>query len=143
LDFGDATTSSLNQPSHIYSSPGNYNVSLTTTSANGCIASITKSITVYALPVADAGADQNICAGTSAMLTATGGVSYQWNPGAMSGASITVNPSVNKTYTVTVTDTNGCQQTDQVNIFILPLPVANAGADATVCYGLSATLHAS
>jgi len=36
-DFGDGTTSNLQNPNHIYAQPGVYNVSLTITTADGCV----------------------------------------------------------------------------------------------------------
>ena len=41
-DFGDNTTSTLTNPSHIYNSGGNFNVQLVTTNANGCDDTLTK-----------------------------------------------------------------------------------------------------
>ncbi len=35
-DFGDGTTSTLQNPVHVYGAPGSYNVSLTITTADGC-----------------------------------------------------------------------------------------------------------
>ncbi len=51
--------------------------------------------------------DAIICDGSSATLVADGGVSYLWSTGATS-ASIAVSPTTNSTYTVTVTNENGC-----------------------------------
>jgi gliding motility-associated-like protein len=42
-DFGDGTTGTGNSPSHIYNSPGDYNVSLSITTHLGCTNTITKS----------------------------------------------------------------------------------------------------
>ncbi len=80
---------------------GTYEV--TVTDAAGCIA--TRSVTL-ALPsiTVDAGADTvNICAGSSATLTANGATFYTWNGGALvneTGATVTVSPTQTTTYTV-------------------------------------------
>ncbi|MBA6154900.1 hypothetical protein H3Z82_19455, partial [Gelidibacter gilvus] len=52
--------------------------------SNGCEATDTVRVTVTNTVevVADAGADQSICAGSSATLTATGGATYLWSTGA-------------------------------------------------------------
>ncbi len=63
---------------------------------------------------ASAGSDVVSCPGESVTLTATGGGTYAWSNGATS-SSINVSPSVNTTYTVTVTN-NGCTDTDQVKV---------------------------
>jgi gliding motility-associated-like protein len=53
--FGDGTVSSLQNPSHMYISSGQYTTSLTVSSSDGCVASKTDSnyITVFINPVAD------------------------------------------------------------------------------------------
>ncbi|MBK8587410.1 MAG: gliding motility-associated C-terminal domain-containing protein [Bacteroidetes bacterium] len=63
--------------------------------------------------------------------------------GNINSQQINVTPLVNTTYTVEVTDNNGCTSTDQVNVNVNNLPNANAGIDQTICRGSSATLNAS
>ena len=97
---------------------------ITVTNANGCTATASTTVTVNALPTANAGSDQTICSGLSATLTATGGGiggTYLWNTTAIT-PTIIVTPAITTTYTVTVTGTNGCTATDQVTIFVNPLP---------------------
>jgi len=65
------------------------------------------------LPYANAGLDQNICNGDSANLTCTGGVTYLWST-TDTTASITVSPSTTTTYYVTVTNSNGCTDSDEI-----------------------------
>lgn len=102
----------------------------------------TVSITVLTPPVANAGADISVCSGSTATLSATGGTSYIWSNGQTS-SSFSYTPSAPETLTVTVTAANGCSASDDVAVGILPLPVANAGTDQTICEGLNATLTAS
>jgi hypothetical protein len=116
---------------------------VTVSDANGCTSTANAVITVNASPAANAGADVGICLGSSTTLTASGGVGYNWDNGLGSGASKTVNPSSTTTYTVTVTAANGCTATDQVVVTVNSLPVANAGNDAIICLGATATLNAS
>ena len=54
-NFGDLSTSTQNNPSHCYTNPGQYNVSLTITDNNGCTSVLTLNnyITVYPYPLAD------------------------------------------------------------------------------------------
>ena len=141
--FGDLATSTTSNPSHTYSTSGSFNVTLVVTSSNGCTDTVTQPVTVNALPVANAGTDQDICMGSSATLTATGGTSYLWSPGNATTATIIVNPSSNNTYTVTVTNANGCVATDPVNVYVHALPTVNAGADQNICNGSSATLSST
>ncbi len=115
---------------------------VTVTDSKGCSDVDDVVITVNPLPNADAGADRIVCAGTSTTLTATGGVAFNWSTGATTG-TISVTPVTTTTYTVTVTDINGCQATDQVVVTVNPIPTVNAGNDQVVCSGESATLAAS
>ncbi|TAL60315.1 MAG: PKD domain-containing protein, partial [Bacteroidetes bacterium] len=53
-DFGDGTsTSSAQNPIHTYASSGNFNVTLTVTSNNGCVNSLVVNTTVYPWPKAN------------------------------------------------------------------------------------------
>src|SRR5215217_7336265 len=53
-DFGDGATSSLANPTHIYTSPGIYNVTLVTVNGAGCTSVLTKNAYINAAPQADA-----------------------------------------------------------------------------------------
>jgi PKD repeat protein len=52
-NFGDGTSSATQNPSHIFSSAGNYIATLEVTSNNGCSHSVTIPTTINPLPVAD------------------------------------------------------------------------------------------
>lgn len=89
------------------------------------------------LPVANAGSDVSICSGQSTTLTASGGSTYVWNGGSLvnaSGASQVVSPTVTTSYTVTVTNSNGCSSSDVVTVTVNPLPTNNL-QNYTLCPG--------
>ncbi|MEQ8625624.1 MAG: PKD domain-containing protein, partial [Vicingaceae bacterium] len=99
-------------------------------------------ITVNPLPATDAGLDASICIGDNTIIggspTGPTGATYQWdNTGSLSSGTVanpTATPTTTTTYTVTVTDgTTSCTSTDQVTVTVNPLPVADAGADRTIC----------
>ena len=46
-DFGDGTTSTVEKPSHSFSSPGNYNVIFTISNSSGCTSTDKKTVAVY------------------------------------------------------------------------------------------------
>ena len=117
-----------------------YTVSLT--DGNGCTNTDEINIVVLELPIANAGIDQTICIGTNTSLTATGGISYKWNNSINNQVNY-VNPLVNTTYIVTVTDVNNCSEMDDVVITVNPLPLADAGLNDTVCLGVYANLNAT
>ena len=77
--FGDGSSSFLENPSHTYTSSGTFNVLLISGDTLGCIDSVSHPITIFPLPVASAGTDQNVCSGGSITLTASGGVTYVWH----------------------------------------------------------------
>lgn len=118
-----------------------------TTDANGCSDSAVVSVSVNTLPAANAGADVTYCAGQNTTLNASGGTSYIWTPASdLSNTNISnpvANPTSSASYTVTTTDVNGCTNTDVVSITVNQLPVANAGADISLCSGFNTTLSAS
>ncbi len=142
-NFGDGTSSTSQNPSHTYNSTGSYTVTLISGNASGCIDTVVHTVTVHPLPLANAGADQSVCSGSSATLTASGGSSYSWQPGGSTSGTIVVNPSGSTSYVVTVGDVNGCYNTDTVWVNVKPLPLVNAGTDVTSCSGSSVTLTAS
>ena len=107
----------------------------------GCQSTDEVIVTVTDDIIADAGEDQTICEGDSTTLIATGGTDYLWNTGETT-ASITVSPTTTTTYSVTVSD-GANSDTDDVTVFVNPLPIANAGIDQTICEGESVTLTAS
>ena len=120
---------------------------VTVTDGNGCTDSDQVLITVNSLPPADAGSNTAICIGSGTTLNASGGTSYAWSPSTgLSATNISnpiASPTTNRTYTVTVTDGNGCTQSDQVTITVYSLPTANAGANSTICFGGSTNITAS
>ena len=84
-----------------------------------------------------------ICEGESKVLTATPGASYSWSNGA-STPSITVTQS--GTFTVTVTDANGCVSTSQqvvVTVNPVPQPVLTVNGEIQLCSGETTQLQAS
>ncbi|MBK8625595.1 MAG: hypothetical protein IPN86_08575 [Saprospiraceae bacterium] len=133
---------------------------VTVTDVNGCTASTETTVEVFDLPIADITVtdmsaenddDGLICFGDDATLTATGanGGTYSWSSGEVTDV-ITVSPAVGlHTYTVTVTDINGCTDTDMfdIEVFALPMPtitIAETSAlldnDGILCAGDDLTL---
>ena len=111
------------------------------TASNGtCSNTDTVVVTVVPKPTANAGTDKTICKGDSVTIGTTGvaGTSYSWSPSAGLNhdtiAQPIANPSVTTTYTLTVS--NGiCTNKDSVIVTVAPQPIANAGANKTICKG--------
>ncbi|MCB0400202.1 MAG: Ig-like domain-containing protein [Winogradskyella sp.] len=98
-------------------------------------------VTVNETPIAEAGNDQTICEGDTVILTASGGTTYLWSDG-QTTASISVTPSADTTYTVEVTS-NSCSSTDDVTVFVNPLPSITVSNDVTIMEGETTTLSVS
>ncbi|NDG54272.1 MAG: hypothetical protein EBY39_14810, partial [Flavobacteriia bacterium] len=111
------------------------------TDANGCQNTDQVTVTVNALPTVNAGSDQTVCFGDNVTLSGSGASTYAWDNGVTNNTSFTA--SATTTYTVTGTDGNGCQNTDQVTVTVNALPTVSAGADQTVCFGDDVTLSGS
>jgi gliding motility-associated-like protein len=141
--WSPATNLSATTGSTVTFTPGtNTNYTVVGTNAAGCTATSTLVVTVKALPLINAGFDATICSGQNAILSATGGNSYQWT-GLAAGNPITVTPTATTTYTVTGTGANGCTNTDQILVTVNALPVVNGGPDITACPNSQVTLTAT
>ncbi len=138
--FDWSTGETSNQISVSPNSNTTYTVEVT--DANGCTDTHQVSVVVHANPTANITGDLEICNGESTTLTASGGTTFDWNTSATSN-QISVSPNSNTTYTVEVTDANGCTDTHQVNVVIHANPTANITGDLEICNGESTTLTAS
>lgn len=69
-DFGDGTTSVLQNPVHIYANAGKYTVSLIAGAENGCLSEVfSQDITVYHNPISSFKVNQNTCVATEITFT--------------------------------------------------------------------------
>ncbi len=98
--------------------------------ANGCMNSDSVMVTANALPAANLGADINTCQGTVTLDPQVAGSMYVWNSG---DTTQTITTTTAGTYFVTVTDTNGCVNSDTIAVSFNANPVVDLGADTTVC----------
>ncbi|PSK88134.1 PKD domain-containing protein [Taibaiella chishuiensis] len=95
---------------------------------------------VLQLPPVNLGNDTTICPGVSYILSAAmAGAGYVWNTGAVT-SSITVNSA--DTYSVRLTDANGCDNSDTIIIKPASVPIPNLPAITNLCSGNTAALDA-
>ncbi len=145
-DFGDGSTSANPNPNHIYTIQGNYDVTLTATSNQGCVRSVTLDSIVQfnEKPSPDFSVDETLgCTGEVFQFTnlsSSDAVSYLWDFGDGT-TSTNANPSHSYsalgTYTVSLTATNssGCDSTlTQLGLFDIANPTANFTAFPTFAF---------
>ena len=150
-------------PSAAEIAAGTVTLTLTTNDPAGPCGSANDAMTITINPAAtaNAGADQSVCA-TSPNVTLAGSVGGGATSGTWSGGTGTFNPNATTlnavytpsaaeiaagTVTLTLTTNNPdgpCNAaTDQMTITISPAATANAGADQTICAGLTVQLAGS
>ena len=120
----------------------NQNYSVTVVDGKGCSASTFVKVTVNPLPIVTISGNSSFCTGVSSTLTASGGGTYLWSTGATT-TSITINPSLTTTYTVTVTNEQGCTATASRMASVMGLPKAKIEGEVKICSGDAITLTAS
>ncbi len=126
-------------------SPGaTTNYTVTGTNASGCTATAVANVSVNITPTLNPIATPTaICIGGTSTLSSAGATSYTWNPGNLSGASVTVAPLATTNYTV-IGSTSGCFDTKTVSVIVNPLPVISGASSPTaICAGSTATLTGS
>lgn len=146
--FGDGGTafyilgnpSSNFSPAHTYTAAGTYVVSLNASGLiNNCSNSKNLTITVLpATPVLTVSPTSTICPGQSSTLTATGGTTYTWTPGAslntVNGGTVIATPSITTTYSVSSPGCSGNQtSTVQVVVGGTPPAIGAISGTTTIC----------
>jgi len=138
-----ASSSSIN-----VTAAGSYTVQVT--NASGCQSSASIATTVIvnplpAPPTITAVGPTTFCAGGSVTLNSSAGSTYLWSTGATTSS---INVTTAGSYTVRITDGNGCQSAISaatvVTVNALPAaPTVTAGGLTTFCTGGSVTLTSS
>lgn len=129
------------QPIITVNHTGTYSV--TATDNNGCTSSTSATVLVNPAPNVTVLAQDAICKGDNVSITAisTAG-SYQWTTG-QNTATINVSPNNSTTYTVCVTDENGCFSTASTLVTVKQLPSAYINGKNNACQGDTVTLLVS
>ncbi|MCF8451106.1 MAG: Ig-like domain-containing protein, partial [Taibaiella sp.] len=103
-------------------------------------------VTINPIPVV-AAPGGNVCSGGSGLsITATGASTYIWTPAtglsATTGATVTANPVINTTYTITGTSAAGCSAstTATVNYNLNPSALSITPSSLSACQGGAAQL---
>lgn len=121
---------------------------LTITTIFGCARSDEVNV-IRSVAIADAGPDTAICAGDTVQIGAPAQpkTSYQWQPSSSLDndtlAQPLAFPGQSTIYTLTITDSNGCNATDFMVITIAPPPTVSLAHAGSLCVGDSTTITAS
>jgi gliding motility-associated-like protein len=138
--FGDGTFSTFQNPTHIYTTAGNYTVTLIAINSCGKD-SMKRVITVNPKPnVTVSATSHTVCSGSSVTLTAGGANSYSWSPaqGLSSTTTPTVaaSPTIATVYNVMGTSSVGCSASNTVSLLVSkPTITATLTTTNPVCSG--------
>jgi hypothetical protein len=141
LNFVNTSTGEIN----LATTPaGPYTITNTIAAAGGCpqvtatfpiVINTAPSLTINPLPISS-----TLCIGQSTVnlsVTPTSFASYAWSPAAglsaVTGSSVTANPSVATTYTVIGTVANGCTSSGTINVNVVSPSNAGTNASITLC----------
>ncbi|MCB9309919.1 MAG: DUF11 domain-containing protein [Lewinellaceae bacterium] len=112
---------------------------VTVTDGNGCQSSTSATVFINTPPVVTITGDDEVCLGNPAILFSSIAQSYLWSTGETT-QQIIVTPADTTTYTVTITDDEGCFNSGSYTVNVLPLPIVNISGDDMICLGESDTL---
>ncbi|NCA19798.1 MAG: hypothetical protein EBS86_01515 [Crocinitomicaceae bacterium] len=87
----------------------------------GCVVQDFQTVTVVnsTININASASPQTVCSGGSTTLTASGGVTYNWNPGnSNSNPFVVSNITASTNYTLIATNAAGCQTTIQVPVYV-------------------------
>ena len=146
-DFGDGTTGNSQNPTHIYSAAGTYNVTLQVTTSAGCSKTLTKNnyihtsngVTANFTNTAPAGCKLPVTIVFTNTSTGSGALSYSWNFGdggtsTLQNPSHTYNSSGNFTVILVVTSNTGCSNTIvKPNAVVINFLTASFNAPPIAC----------
>jgi gliding motility-associated-like protein len=156
-NFGDGNTSNLQNPSHQYTSPGIYTVSLNVQTVNNCVDTfaLNNVIKVVQSPLIDVGGDSVICVNEFMrhlgvfQRTDTSAVQWQWQFPNGQRADIQ-NPALqqytsagNFVVNAIAINSSGCRDTAIQNILVNPLPVITMPPSIVKQTGVPVTIPAT
>ncbi|MGI6071354.1 MAG: PKD domain-containing protein, partial [Blautia sp.] len=128
----------------------NTTYTVTVTDSHNCTATTSVAITIIDMEVVIKKPYHDICIGFNTRLDAMGGpgnnLTYQWSPSeSLDNPNVQypyASPVESTTYTVTVTDQNGCWATGEVHVEVHPIPIITVSAPDVVCAGYEIQLEA-
>ena len=144
-DFGDGTTSDLQNPDKIYTTEGSYDVRLDVLDSLGCSSSLLLEdfITLEGITGSFAISDTLVCVGETITFTAQSPeeATFTWDFG---DGNIAIGAEVTHQYTadgiqfpsLVIAEASGvCTATFTSSLTVRPVPAIDLGADRNICFG--------
>jgi PKD repeat protein len=125
-----STTSTQQNPTETFTTAGRFPVKLTATSSNGCQATRIDSVTVYSLPVVNLGAAVTTCGNSYSLDANNSGSTFLWSTGATTQQYVVTH---NGTYSVTVTNPQGCSASQSVSVTLNSVVSPALGPNSVYC----------
>lgn len=152
-NFGDGQTSTQQNPTHTYATPGSYTVTLTVACGeNTCTNTKTQTLNVQSSMSTNITGDNSICQNNTITLNAnatggTGTYTYAWKengaPVGGNSPTLTRNMTTAGSFTFTCEISDGyTTQTPQMIVSVYATPDAYAGEDQSINFDNSTTLEA-
>lgn len=118
----DITEDGLIQPSLL--NVGDHNITYSYVSKEGCVASVSRILSIKQSPQINLGSNLSLCYGFQKELNAGSGSAFEWQPNVWISNPTISNPVITVTedivYTVKVTEANGCIGMDSISIKAIP-----------------------
>jgi PKD repeat protein len=155
--FGDGGTASIQNPTYTYANSGTYNVTLTVTTAGGCVGTIIKQVVVYNSPSAQFSFASPTCSNDSVQFTdlsTTGHGSihdWYWNFGDNTTAHVVwpATPNLKHKYAnggtynvvLSITTTDSCTNSITIPVNVAYRPITNFSNDVGPCAAMPNQFH--
>lgn len=142
-NFGDSAASIATNPSHTYSGPGTYTVTLVSTNTCGTDTA-TQVVVIQSVPTSAISAVDTICQGQTIALIASGGNQVQWSGGSNATTfTINVAPQTTTLYIATMSNGSCVGIPDSHTVVVRPAPVVTISGPSNACAYQNITLTAN
>lgn len=132
LTGGAPATSNAQNPTVTYATAGTKTITLACSNSNGPSTPFSQTISVVASPTV-AVTSASICPAKVATLTASGAVTYTWNPGNLVGTTQTLSPASTQVYNV-VGSNGTCTNSSTGTVTVYPGAFPGV-SNSTICAG--------